>query len=184
MRKQVVVLVAMSVFMSLGPAALADETLCRGTIGATTVDNVKVPEDATCTLEGTIVKGTVKVKRNAVLMAVDVLVFGNVQGKEASNVVVRGLSSVGGNVQVVHGGRSKVANSLIRGDILFDEQVGRVAVKNSLIGGDVQAFQNDGGVVIQSNLIGGNLQCKANQPDPTGGGNTVDGNSEDQCRGL
>jgi hypothetical protein len=170
--------------MSLGPPALAEETVCRGNLGATTVDNVKVPKGATCTLDGTTVKGTVKVNRNAVLMAIDVVVIGNVQGENASNVVVRGTSSVGGNVQVVQGGRGKVVNSLVRGDILFDEQVGRVAVKSSLIGGDVQAFQNDGGVVVLNNLIGGNLQCKANQPDPTGGGNTVDGNKEDQCQNL
>jgi len=184
MRKLIVVITAALMFMSLGRAALAEETVCRGTIGATTVDNLKVPKGATCTLEGTTVKGTVKVKGNAVLMAIDVVVIGNVQGENASNVVVRGASSVGGNVQVVQGGRGKVVNSRVGGDILFDEQDGRVAVKNTLIGGDVQAFQNNGGVVIQNNLIGGNLQCKANQPDPTGGGNTVDGNKEDQCENL
>jgi hypothetical protein len=184
MRKLIVVLTAALMFMSLGPAALAEETVCRGTIGATTVDNVKVPKGATCALHGTTVKGTVKVKRNAVLMAIDVVVIGNVQGEKASNVVVRGASSVGGNVQVVQGGRGKVVNSRVGGDILFDEQDGRVAVKNSSIGGDVQAFQNNGGVVIQNNLIGGNLQCKANQPDPTGGANSVGGNKEDQCENL
>jgi hypothetical protein len=38
-----------------------------------------------------------------------------------------------------------------------------------------------GGVSIISNTIDGNLQCKENQPAPTGGGNIVQGNMEDQC---
>ena len=43
--------------------ALAEERVCRGTIGAVTVDNLRVPQGATCTLNGTYVKGTVKVER-------------------------------------------------------------------------------------------------------------------------
>jgi hypothetical protein len=34
-----------------------------GTIGGRTVDNLKVPQGATCTLNGTYVKGTIKVER-------------------------------------------------------------------------------------------------------------------------
>ena len=32
--------------------AQAEERVCRGTIGATTVDNLRVPEGASCTLNG------------------------------------------------------------------------------------------------------------------------------------
>jgi hypothetical protein len=45
-------------------------------------------------------------------------------------------------------------------------------------------FQNPGGVSITSNRVNGNLQCKENVPAPTGGGNIVQGNKEDQCAGL
>jgi hypothetical protein len=38
--------------------------------------------------------------------------------------------------------------------------------------------------VISSNRVNGNLQCKENQPAPTGSGNTVGGNKEDQCQRL
>jgi hypothetical protein len=38
--------------------------------------------------------------------------------------------------------------------------------------------------VVRKNRVDGNLQCKSNQPRPVGGGNRVDGNKEDQCRGL
>ena len=48
----------------------------------------------------------------------------------------------------------------------------------------MQAFQNRGGVNFTRNRIEGNLQCKENSPPPTGGGNVVQSNKEDQCRRL
>lgn len=48
----------------------------------------------------------------------------------------------------------------------------------------MRVFQNHGGVRIAGNLIDGNLQCKENRPAPTGGGNRVRGNKEDQCSRL
>src|SRR4051812_42107029 len=51
--------------MANAASALAEEHACRGTLGAVTLDNVRVPQGATCTLKGTRVKGTRKVERNA-----------------------------------------------------------------------------------------------------------------------
>lgn len=164
--------------------ALAEERVCRGTIGAVTLDNVVVPQSASCTLNGTRVKGTIQVQRNATLVANRVLVIGNVQGENARNVVVRNRSRIGGAVQVVQGASASVENSEIGGSILYDSNRGRVRVFMSRIDEDVQAFQNTGGVVISDNVIDGNLQCKANRPAPVGGGNVVQGNKEDQCRAL
>jgi hypothetical protein len=175
---------ALGVLLGLAPAALAEETVCRGTIGSKTLDNVKVPQGATCILEGTKVKGTIKVNGNSVLKAFDVTVIGNVQGEEARKVIVRAGSFVGGSVQVVQGAAAKVLNSKVNGDILYDDQAAFVAAKSSRVGGNVQAFQNTGGVTIQNNVIDGNLQCKENQPPPTGGGKQVGGNKEDQCKNL
>ena len=61
-----------------GPAS-AEERVCRGTIGAVTVDNLRVPQDATCTLNDTRVEGTIKVERDATLKALGIRVIGNVQ---------------------------------------------------------------------------------------------------------
>ena len=103
-------------------AGSAEERVCRGTIGAATVDNLRVPQGATCTLNGTRVKGTVKVERDATLRAFGVRVIGNVQAENARNVVVREGSRVGGSVQIVQGGAARVLGNRINGDILFDEQ--------------------------------------------------------------
>jgi len=86
--------------------AQADERTCRGTIGSTTVDNLLVPQGATCTLDGTTVKGTITVKGDATLRAAHVRVVGNVQSENAKRVVLRG-SSVGGSVQHVQGARRR-----------------------------------------------------------------------------
>jgi len=184
-RKLIVALAASVLSLALLPqVAHAEEKVCRGSIGARTLDNVKVPQGATCTLRGTKVKGTIKVNKDARLEAIDVNVIGNVQGEGARNVIVRKTSRVGGSIQVVQGKRASVANSNINGDILYDDQSGRLSALGNKVGGSVQAFQNTGGTKIARNVIDGNLQCKENQPSPTGGNNRVGGNKEDQCKRL
>jgi uncharacterized protein with beta-barrel porin domain len=147
------------------PSAFAEERKCKGALGAVTVDNLKVPKNATCTLNGTKVKGTIKVGRNATLIATNVRVVGNVQAEDHKRVVLNGTTTrVGGSVQLVQGGSALVSRTKVNGDVQF--------------------FENDGAIVVSNNRIGGNLQCKENDPDPTGGGNVVKGNAEDQCEGL
>jgi hypothetical protein len=185
MKRTLAILIAAAVTAVAVPGvAVAEEKVCRGTIGDKTLDNVKVPEGAECTLKGTKVKGTIKVNKGARLEAVDVNVIGNVQGENARNVIVRKTSRVGGSVQVVQGNKATVAGSKVKGDILYDDQSGQVTVRNSTVGGNVQAYQNTGGVHIEDNIIDGNLQCKENEPAPTGGNNKVEGNKEDQCENL
>ncbi len=175
----------LSMLVVSSPAVVtAEERTCRGTIGARTVDNLRVPDGASCTLSGTIVKGTIKVELNATLRADGVRVVGNVQGEDARSVIVSNGSRIGGSVQVVQGGIAKVNDSRISGDILFDDNSGRNAVNRNVVGGNVQIFQNTGGVRIYDNRIDGNLQCKENSPRPVGDNNIVDGSKEDQCRAL
>ena len=163
--------------------ALAEERRCTGAIGAETVDNLLVPQGAACTLDGTFVKGTVKVERDATLTATAVNVVGNVQGEGAADVVVRG-SQVGGSVQVKQGGAAETSGSQVTGDIQYDQQTGALRVADNHVGGSVQVVANHGGIAIATNTIDGNLQCKENAPPPTGGGNLVHGNAEDQCATL
>src|ERR671917_271812 len=101
-----VLVVAFASVLALGvaaPAALAEERVCRGTIGATTVDNLRVPTGATCTLNGTTVKGTLKVENRAKLYASGVRVIGNIQSEGFQTVVVKERSTVGGSVQLENG---------------------------------------------------------------------------------
>ena len=156
--------VTVAALTMLAESANAEERVCRGTIGAATLDNVRVPQDATCTLLGTKVKGTVKVEARATLVAEDVIVIGNVQAGNARKVEVLDGSRVGGSVQVVQGGAATVADSRIEADILYDSSNKALSVLRNRVGGNVQVFQNTGGVAIRRNFIDGNLQCKANVP--------------------
>ena len=175
---------ALTVGVFAAEPARAEERTCRGTIGATTLDNVRVPDGAKCVLQGTTVQGTVKVETNAVLVARDVRVIGNVQAEDARNVKVVQTSRVGGSVQVKQGKAAKVVNSKINADIQYDANNGLLRAIDNKVGGSIQVMQNTGGVVIRANRVDGNLQCKENSPAPTGGGNVVQGNKEDQCAGL
>lgn len=165
-------------------SAYAEETVCRSSIGRTTVDNLRVPDNATCTLTGTRVLGTVKVESNAKLTARKVIVIGNVQAENAYQVNVFEGSRVGGSVQVKQGGGANVSDSFIDGDIQYDENINPLKVLRNDVGGNVQVVKNFGGVEIRTNVIDGNLQCKENKPAPVGGRNVVGGNKEDQCRRL
>ena len=142
--------------------AFAEERTCRGTLGAITVDNLRVPSGATCTLSGTRVEGTVKVERGATLKASGIRVKGNIQAESAKFVGVA-TSRVGGSIQIVQGGSSTVDRNDVNGDVQF--------------------FENRGPTKITRNRIDGNLQCKENVPAPTGG-NVVQGVKEDQCARL
>jgi hypothetical protein len=97
------------------------------------------------------------------LTASAVRVIGNVQAEGASAVTVARWR-VGGSVQVVQGRDSRLDCNAVKGD--------------------VQHFGNRGRIAITANRIDGNLQCKGNRPAPTGRGNIVQGNKEDQCARL
>ena len=60
---------AICVLVLAASAAGAEERVCTGTLGGITVDNLRVPQNRTCTLDGTRVMGTAKVESNATLLA-------------------------------------------------------------------------------------------------------------------
>lgn len=164
--------------------AMAEEFVCRGSFGARTFDNVRVPQNSICNLTGTRVKGTIKVENNATLTARKVVVIGNVQAENARQVNVLERSRVGGSVQVKQGGGVNVYDSFVDSDIQYDTNRAWVRALRNDVGGNVQVVSNSGGVEIRRNVIDGNLQCKQNYPAPIGGNNVVGGSKEDQCRRL
>jgi hypothetical protein len=163
--------------------ASADDTICRGTIGAVTVDNLVVPDNARCTLQGTRVEGNIFVETNSVLVARDVRVDGNIQADGHRLVFVYGSSTVGGNVQIEQGAAAWIDNVRIDGDLQVEQNNAQNRLTRNVVGGNLQANQNSGGLLIALNRIAENLQCQANNPPPTGGRN-VAGDKEDQCANL
>jgi len=168
------------VMLAAPAGAAADERTCTGAVGAETVDNLRVPAGASCTLNATQVKGTVKVERAATLRATGVRVVGNVQSENAADVVLAD-STIGGSVQVKQGGGADVADSAITGDVQYDANSGRLKLTRNRVNGNVQIVGNRGQASVFDNTIEANLQCKENSPPPAGGNNVVKGSAEDQC---
>jgi hypothetical protein len=169
----------------LAPAspALAQDA-CTGSLGAVTVENLDVPQNARCELNGTTVEGNIVVNRGAALRSSGGSVEGNIQAEGAARVVV-GNSRIGGSFQIKQGGGAEIRSTPVEGDIQLESNNGPVQhVIGNRVGGNVQINQNRGGVDIVGNTIDGNLQCQSNDPAPTGGSNTVRESSEGQCASL
>jgi hypothetical protein len=172
---------AVLTFSSL-PAA-AEEFVCTGRVGAIALDNIFVPDGASCVLDRTRAKGSIVVGDGASLTATSVAITGNLQAEGAADVRVGGASTFGGSVQIVKGGSASIAGARVNGDIQFDENVGPLSARSNIVGGNVQVVKNFGGVSLLNNRIKGNLQCKENIPAPTGSGNRA-ASKEDQCARL
>jgi hypothetical protein len=166
------------------PGVSAEERRCTGRIGATTVDNVRVPGGRSCTLEGTRVRGTVYVSNGATLRVVSARIVGNIQSEGHAYVRVSGSTTVGGSIQLKQGGPFVVETARVTGSIQVTSNSGKSRLARNIVNADIQVFSHSGGIAIGSNRVDGNLQCKENSPRPTGSGNIVQGNKEDQCRRL
>jgi hypothetical protein len=181
--RRAAVLVLVAVLLPASPALAQDET-CRGSLGATTVENLSVPQNASCRLQGTRVEGNIIVGRGATLNSSGGSVEGNIQAEGAARVVV-GNSRIGGSFQIEQGGGAEIRSTPVEGDIQLESNNGPVQhVIGNRVGGNVQVNANRGGVDIVGNTIDGNLQCQSNEPAPTGGSNTVREARENQCEAL
>jgi hypothetical protein len=174
--------VAASAVLAAAPA-MAEEFSCTGAVGPVALDNLFVPDGATCVLDRTRMNGSVVVGRGATLSATSVSINGNLQAEGAAFVGVGGHSMIGGSVQVVQGGGASIERARIKGDLLFDANNSAIAANHNTIGGSLQAFQNIGGLTFNHNRMDGNMQCKENIPAPTGTGNRSP-SKEDQCARL
>ena len=163
---------------------LSGNVTCAGLrIGTVSLDSVIVPAGASCTLDGTQLKGSLEVGPGASASATDVRVTGNVKGEGAASVTIGGRSTVGGSVQLKQGGIATVVGATISGDLQIDAMTGPIVASGNGINGNLQAIGNRGDLNLTANTIGGAMQCKENAPAPTGSGNVAT-IKEDQCRLL
>ena len=82
--------------LGFSTAALADRK-CSGTIGPITIDDSVVVQNASCTLNGTIVKGNVLVNSGGRLTTLGAQIDGNIQAKGAISVTVEPNTYVEGS---------------------------------------------------------------------------------------
>lgn len=166
------------------PPPLTGNVTCVGlTIGAIPLDSVIVPANASCTLLGTRLNGSIEVGANARLVAEGVNVTGDLKSDGAADLRLTGASTIGGSAQVQRGAAAVLSGATIRGDLQVDAMAGPVSASSNRVSGNLQAMANRGSVTLTGNTFGGVMQCKDNLPAPTGSGNVAT-LKEDQCRGL
>lgn len=147
--------------MAFVGTAYAGDTTCSSTLGKQRIDGDVIVRGS-CTLNGTMIDGNVKVYQGGHLVAKNASVDGNIQADKAGSVTVTG-GVVNGDIQV--------------------KQSTNVNISGVKVDGDIQLFDNRGNVHAQSNTVDGNLQCKGNK-SVAGKSNLVNGNKEDQCKAL
>lgn len=166
------------------PTPPSGNVTCVGlTLVGLDLDSVIVPDNASCTLIGSRMNGTVQLGNNARLIAQDVSITGNLISDGAAELNISGASRVGGSVQLNAGAGASIVGVNIGGSLQIDAMPGAVSASGNQIRGNTQVIANRGGVTLNSNTMLGVMQCLGNQPAPTGSGN-VAVQKEGQCAGL
>jgi hypothetical protein len=177
---------AFTLFTGGLPAATAgagSNVTCRNaTLGAMTVANVVVPQNARCVLLGTRVTGNLELAAGAGVDASEARIDGNVGGDGTGSVQLAG-GRIGGSVQLRRGQELVLGGTSVNGSVQLEAMPGTIALRDLSVNGDVQLFGNRGGAVLSRITANGNLQCSGNKPAPTGGGNLAS-SKEGQCRPL
>lgn len=158
--------------------------VCSGyTVGSRDIENLQVPDGATCVLEsGVRIDGNLELGTGSRLFARSIAVGGNVQGQRAATVLIE-ASTVGGSVQLDLGGEITARGNRIGGSIQLVGNGEAIHLVGNDVDSDIQLFENRGGAKLTDNVADGNLQCKENRPAPTGSGNRA-ASKEDQCAAL
>jgi hypothetical protein len=157
---------------------------CNGVLEAITVDSLRVPSGATCTLNGTLVDGNAVVQSSGTLFAQSARINGNLNAQNPARIDLLSGTAVNGNIQITWGGPVRIISIYSGGNLKLEGNSQGHEVSGSQIIGNVDILQNTGGVFISNNSINGNLACSGNVPPPTGDNNSVGGNTTGQCAVL
>ena len=148
---------------------------CNGTIGAITVDEVRVPSGASCILDGTRVQGNVLVARDGSVSANGARIIGNIQAEDARRVATANGTTVGGSVQVKRRAVADVQNTTITGSLQIEEAGASLTANNVRIGGNLQVIKA-GAATIGATFVNGDLQLEENRGALASTGAEVRGN--------
>jgi hypothetical protein len=162
---------------------------CTSQITSGTFENVNVPPNATCILNGPAsVLGNIIVGAGATLDLESVSIDGSILANGAALIFID-LSSIGHNINAFGAAKVEVFSNLIDGNVVVSS-ASFISINGNTISGNVNDQGNTTGSgasnIITGNGIGGNLVCAGNMPPPTNNGvpNTVSGKEVGQCVGL
>jgi hypothetical protein len=124
-------------------------TDCTSTLGAVTLANVVVPDGATCTLNGTIVTGSIKIGTGSSLFTTGATVGGNVQGTDGPQTVSLLDTNIGLSVHI-------------------EQAIGRITIGDAgcaidpTVGIDVNLQNNHGLIALCYLSVGNNIILQGN----------------------
>jgi len=140
---------------------------CSGTIGPVTIEDSVVVQNASCTLNGTIVKGNVLVYSGGRLTTLGAQIDGNIQAKDGVSVTVEPNTFVDGDIQLENlSGPSKITYSNVTGNIQLKYNRRAVTVDYNTVGGDIQFEELNASTYAahaRYNTVGGNVQMTKNR---------------------
>lgn len=186
---------ALAALVTGSPAAAqnGEPFTCNGVVTGKTLESIVVPPNGACTLMDSIVRGDVRVLRNAYFQATDARIRGSVRSTRALTILVDGGSKVAGSIDAdrtfqvfvfnsriaeriqVQGSRDKVqicgnrvdADVKVRRssrDILVGDPLA-VGCRGNTVRGNVEVVQNfvDVELVVRGNTVRGDLNVSANR---------------------
>lgn len=160
----------------------SEEPVCN--VENRTLGDVVIPPNTSCIFTNVRIRGDLTLQSGASLVGAGLTVEDDIEARSADALVLLD-SRVDGNVEFERGGSVQILDTFIDGNVDLESNNGSLDARDNTIEGNLQVFDNTGGpFTFFRNTIDGNLQCKGNAPPPSGGGNRVDGNKEDQCRDL
>lgn len=183
MRNSILTTTAVLVLLgaSAGQPAYSSEARCEGALSGQH-GSIRVPDGASCSLNGVRTNGSVQVGRGGSLAMTGSRIGGNVQADGARSVTIDG-GSIDGNVQLNGGTSVRIVNAAVEGNMQLQGHRATVVATSNRVGGNLQVSGNRGGATLRNNVMSGNLQCSGNAPAPAGGGNRAAAKQE-QCGDL
>lgn len=199
-----VALVAGALGMAPGAALAAPATECTSTLSGGTTGNLRVPEGATCTLDGVTVEGMIRVGEGATLLTsdsqvsmnviardaasvqiIDTVVLGEINLQRTSGPIIIGAAGCAvdpvadGNIVLINNNGTIAVCFMTLRNLIVQGNAKRIGLFNNAVSNDIIVTQNTGRAIrVRDNQVGRNLLVTKNSASKLIGirNNTVTGN--------
>lgn len=175
---------------AVAPVNAQVDVTCVSALSNTVVQNVIVPQGATCTLTDVTVRGNIEAKETSRVTIRRGSVNGDIIGEAGSQVRLN-RGNVNGSVQGKAAALVSIAGTTVAKDIVIEETAtfvintgaragnlevlksGNASVTGVQISGNLKFEENYGAVSASSNRVGGNFEAFLNLGGATFNSNTI-----------
>jgi hypothetical protein len=132
---------------------------CNGVVTGQTLGSVVVPPNGACTLLNSVVRGNVRVLRNAYFQATGTRIRGSVDSIRGLTILIDGGSSVGGVVEAARTFQVFLFDSRIAGGIGVVGSRDKVHICGNRVGADVEVRRSGRDILVGDPLA---VKCRGN----------------------